>query len=80
MTAQARQFLKDAAAKTADRRHRAVLQKTIGTYSTKVAEGKQRFASWENARSRAAAIKWDAINHLADYLELFERKVGEGAP
>ncbi|HTS19791.1 MAG TPA: LutB/LldF family L-lactate oxidation iron-sulfur protein [Verrucomicrobiae bacterium] len=69
------QFERDATAKTADLRHRAVIQKNIATYQASVARGRVRFADWPNARSRAATIKWDTINHLDRYLEQFETNV-----
>ncbi len=69
------QFNHDATAKTADLHHRAVIQKAIATYDAAVARGRLRFADWQNARSHAAAIKWETINHLDQYLEQFERNV-----
>ena len=75
MTATLRQFTRDAAAKAADLRHRAVIQKNIATYDAAVARGKMRFADWQNGRSHAAAIKWETINRLDHYLEQFERNV-----
>jgi L-lactate dehydrogenase complex protein LldF len=76
MTA-AQQFRRAATAKVADPKHRAVLENNIVTYDAAVALGKTRYADWENARSRAAQIKWEAVNHLDRYLEQFERAVGE---
>ena len=73
----AEQFAHAAAQKTADLRHRAVLQNAIKTYDAAVAKGKARFADWQNARAHAAAIKWETINHLDRYLEQFERNVIE---
>ena len=75
MTATAIQFKQAAAAKASDLRHRAVLQKAIGTYNDAVASGKSRFADWQNARSQAAQLKWETVNHLDRYLEQFERNV-----
>lgn len=83
MTTMARtQFEHDATLKTADLRHRAVIQKNIATYDIAVAKGRTRFADWprsdrgwQNARSRAATIKWETINHLDHYLEQFEQNV-----
>ena len=68
-------FKLDAATKAADLHHRAVIQRNITTYDVAVARGKARFSDWSNARSRAAAIKWEAINHLDRYLEQFECNV-----
>ncbi len=75
MTTTAQQFLTDATAKAADLRHRAVIQSNMASYNAAVARGKARFADWQNARSRAAQIKWETINHLDRYLEQFERNV-----
>ena len=75
MTTTFARFQRDAAAKTADLRHRAVVQKNIATYDVSVAKGKARFADWQNARSHAAVIKWETLNHLDRYLEQFESNV-----
>jgi L-lactate dehydrogenase complex protein LldF len=81
-TAALLQFKRDATVKAADLQHRAVVQKNIGTYNVAVASGRTRFADWprsdrgwQNARSIAAAIKWETINHLDRYLEQFEQHV-----
>jgi L-lactate dehydrogenase complex protein LldF len=58
-----------------DAPQRAIIQKNIASYEAAVARGKARFADWQEGRSRAARIKWDAINHLDRYLEEFERNV-----
>ena len=71
----AQQFYKSAAAKAVDLRHRAIIQKNISSYDIGVARGKDKFADWQNARSRVAAIKWETVNHLDRYLEEFERNV-----
>ncbi len=77
MSATAEEFVRNATQKTADLRHRAVLQKAIATYDAAVTKGKSRFADWQNARARAAAIKWETVNHLDRYLEQFGRNVIE---
>ncbi|MGD0649855.1 MAG: LutB/LldF family L-lactate oxidation iron-sulfur protein [Verrucomicrobiia bacterium] len=77
MTSSAIRFKRAAAEKAGNLHHRAVIQKAIGTYHAAVALGKTRFADWQNARSHAAQIKWETINHLDRYLEQFERKVIE---
>ncbi len=71
------QFRQAAAAKAADPRHRAVIQKAISSYSAAVVRGKSRYADWQEARSLGAQIKWETINHLDRYLEQFERQVIE---
>jgi L-lactate dehydrogenase complex protein LldF len=68
----AHQFQVDAEKKTSNLRHRAVIQKAITTYSTKVAESKKSFINWNQGRKLAQQVKWDAINHLDRYLEEFE--------
>ena len=73
----AQQFEIAAARKAADLQHRAVILKNIGTYDHSVARGKSKFSDWQNARSLAAQIKFETINHLDRYLEQFERKVIE---
>ena len=75
MNAPAEQFAQAATCVAADVRQRAVIQRNIATYDAAVARGKTRFADWENARTRAAATKWETINHLDRYLEQFERAV-----
>ena len=75
MTATADQFKRAAAVKASDPHHRAVLQKAIGAYDDAVARGKSRFADWQNARSQAAQLKWETVNHLDQYLEQFEHTV-----
>jgi len=68
-------FTTASTAKAGDLHHRAVIQKNIGSYDAAVARGKSRYANWQEARSRAAAIKYETINHLDRYLEQFERNV-----
>ncbi len=75
MSTIAEQFEQAASAKAADLRHRAVLQKTLAGSDAAVARAKARFADWQEARSLAAQIKWETINHLDRYLEEFERNV-----
>jgi L-lactate dehydrogenase complex protein LldF len=54
---------------------RAKISRTISAYTAAVARGKNKFLDWENARARAAAIKFDALNHLDRYLVEFEQNV-----
>jgi len=77
MTNAASEFLRSAAAKSGDLRHRQILRTSVDTYNTAVARGKTRFVDWEAARRRAQAIKWEAVNHLDNYLLQFEARVKE---
>ncbi len=67
------QFIQDSEKKASDLRHRAVLQKAITTYATKVADVKTHFLDWNHGRKLARIRKWEAINHLDQHLEEFER-------
>jgi len=77
MTTPAGEFLRNAATKSADLRHRQILRTSIDAYNTAVARGKTRFIDWEAARRKAQAIKWEAVNHLDKYLLQFEARVKE---
>lgn len=71
----AQEFLRGAAEKAGDITHRQIIRRNMETYQVAAARGRQRFADWEAARDRCAAIKRDAIAHLDSYLEQFERQV-----
>jgi len=75
MNANAQRFRRACEAKAFDRNHRAIVAKNTATYHAAVARGLARFADWETARRRAAAVKWEVMNHLDHYLEEFERNV-----
>lgn len=77
MNRNAREFLLNAAKKSADLSHRRLLQRSIGSYQKTVAAGRSRFADWEAARRRCQEIKWEAVNHLDKYLLEFEQRVTE---
>jgi L-lactate dehydrogenase complex protein LldF len=75
MNVEVKEFKSRAAEKTADLRHRGIIAKAIRTYDEAVSRGKRQFTDWQAARAEAAAIKWDAVNHLDRYLEQFEANV-----
>lgn len=75
MSQAAEQFLRGAAQKSADLRHRQVIQNAISHYSAAVTRGKSRFEDWQAARTQAQAIRWEAVNHLDRYLLQFEAAV-----
>ncbi len=49
-----------------------IVRTSLKTYDTAVARGRGRFSDWQAARTRAAAIKADAVAHLDRYLAQFE--------
>src|ERR1700740_3587610 len=56
---------------TADLGHRAKIRTALRSYE-KAREGTAaQFQDWQAARTRAAAIKWEGINHLDAYLTQF---------
>src|SRR5436190_17669748 len=75
MTTELQDFKSRATEKSADLQHRGIIAKAIRTYDEAVVRGKRQFTDWQAARSEAAAIKWDAVNHLDRYLEQFEANV-----
>jgi L-lactate dehydrogenase complex protein LldF len=75
MTPTLQRFQQAATARSADAKHRAVIRRNMATYHLNVAKGKNRFVDWEEARARAAQVKWEAVNHLDRYLEQFETNV-----
>lgn len=77
MNRNAREFLFNAAKKSADLSHRELLKRSVGTYQKAVAAGRSRFLDWEAARRRCREIKWEAVNHLDKYLLEFEKRVTE---
>jgi L-lactate dehydrogenase complex protein LldF len=74
MIAFAKEFKKMAGRYTADLRHRSFIQRALSGYEVKRDENRARFQSWGEARAAAAAIKWEAVNHLDRYLEEFIAK------
>ncbi|MBV8215852.1 MAG: iron-sulfur cluster-binding protein [Verrucomicrobia bacterium] len=80
MPSAASQFNTDATRMVADLGHRQMVQLSLSGYQKARTGNANRFQDWESARSRAAAIKDEAILHLDRYLEQFEEKlVARGA-
>jgi len=73
MSTAAAQFRQDARRLTADLRHRQLIQTALGKYEVKRDENKALFQDYEGARQFAAETKWEAINHLDQYLDQFVR-------
>jgi len=69
------QFREDATRVAADLTHRHLINKALKGYEAKRDEFKGRYQDWQSARTAAAAIKHDAVEHLGRYLEEFERRI-----
>ena len=68
------QFHSDSGRMSRDLRHRTLVQTAMGKYDA-VRRGTQgRFRDWQAARQAASETKWEAVNHLDQYLEEFARK------
>jgi L-lactate dehydrogenase complex protein LldF len=75
MSAPGSEFLRAAALESADRTRRQTVRRAIEHYDAAVQQGRTRFLDWEAARQRCYEIKWEAINHLEEYLVQFEERV-----
>jgi L-lactate dehydrogenase complex protein LldF len=75
MTSIVAEFQRLARRYTADRQHRAFIQKGLSGYYQKRDAAKASFQSWEDARDLAAQTKYDAVNHLDQYLMEFTEKI-----
>lgn len=70
-------FIAKSTIKAADLEHRRKINFNIGKYNAVVPIGKKQFTNVMEAREVAKIKKWDAIEHLDQYLELFEQKITE---
>ena len=77
MSTAAREFLRNAAQKAADRANQRNIRRAIEHYNESAREGRARFLDWEAARQQCHEIKWEALNHLDEYLVEFEERVKE---
>jgi L-lactate dehydrogenase complex protein LldF len=77
MSTPAQEFLRNAATKSADLAHRRTIRTGIDHYEAAVARTGARFQDWEAARQRLHEVKWEAINHLDNYLVEFEARLKE---
>jgi L-lactate dehydrogenase complex protein LldF len=60
---------------TADLVHRAKILGALKSYEKARGQTEAQYQDWQAARSSAAAIKWEAINHLDVYLIEFVEKL-----
>jgi len=75
MTTPAAQFKTDARRVAPDLRHRDIIQTAMGKYETVRDQRKSGFQDWQAARELAARTKFQAVNHLDQYLAEFARKL-----
>ena len=75
MSTPAAEFKSQARRLTADLRHRGLIQTALGKYEVVRDKSKADFQDWQAARQAAAETKWEAINHLDDYLVEFVAKL-----
>ncbi len=75
MKENAESFLAKSSIKAADLDHRRKINFNISRYNAVVPQGKKQFDNVMLARERAKNAKWEAIEHLDQYLEEFEKKI-----
>ena len=75
MTHTASSFLAKSTIRAADLEHRRKINFNIGKYNAVVPKGKKQFAFLEESRMLAKNRKWEAIEHLDQYLLAFEQKI-----
>ena len=75
MSTQAVEFTRDAVRVAADLRHRTLIHTAMGKYEVKRDEKRDLFQDWPAARQLAAERKWEAVNHLDQYLDQFVRGI-----
>lgn len=75
MTNTAASFIAKSTVKAADLEHRRKINFNIGKYNAVVPVGKQQFTDVMQVRERAKNRKWEAIEHLDQYLLEFEKKI-----
>jgi L-lactate dehydrogenase complex protein LldF len=68
------QFQVDANRTSSDSPRRAAVRRALSNYKTARDRTGATFTDWKSARAAAATIKHEAVNHLDQYLEEFERK------
>src|SRR3989442_11499481 len=71
----AKQFKAQAQGVTRDLRHRQLIQNALRKYEVTRDKTKATFQNWQMARQAAAETKWEAINHLDEYLVEFADKL-----
>jgi len=75
MSAFATQFKEQARVMTRDLRHRQLIRTALRSYEIARDKRKAAFQDWPAARQAAAETKWEAVNHLDQYLVEFATKL-----
>ena len=75
MITPAKKFNTDARRVATDVRHRGLIQTALRKYEAARDAKKSAFQDWQSARQVAAETKWEAINHLDQYLEALVAKL-----
>jgi L-lactate dehydrogenase complex protein LldF len=75
MTTAAQEFLRAAVQESADLPRRKAIRHAVDQYDAAVQRGRQQFLGYEGARQKCYEIKWEALNHLDNYLLEFEERV-----
>lgn len=79
MKTTAQEFKSQAAVLTRDLQHRETIHSALSKYEVVRDRTRNAFQDWEAARQAAAETKWDAVNHLDQYLvELVEKLEARG--
>lgn len=74
MSAAGKLFKHDVAVSTADEPRRSFVRTALHGYEIKRDANKDKFQDWQAARSTAAAVKFEGVNHLDKYLAEFTEK------
>ncbi|MFN4974730.1 MAG: LutB/LldF family L-lactate oxidation iron-sulfur protein [Bacteroidota bacterium] len=75
MTKTASSFIAKSTIRAADLEHRRKINFNIGKYNATVPQGKKQFTSLATSRQMAKNRKWEAIEHLDQYLLEFEERI-----
>src|SRR4051794_35383612 len=75
MTTPSQQFLAQAEVLSRDLRHREIIQTALRKYEVVRDKNRGAFQDYQSARQAAAETKWEALNHLDQYLESFVDKL-----
>lgn len=77
MSVASHQFKTQAGLLTRDLRHRGLIQTALRNYEVVRDKTRAAFQDWPAARQAAAGRKWEAVNHLDQYLVQFADKLTE---